>query len=295
MTAFIDGSLPGEAAKSSGDAGSCRPLLSYDVAVIERLRACRTFLVDMDGTIFVDDVLVPGAQALLATLARRRSTWLFLTNNSSNGAEDYRARLARLGIASEAGQVLTSGDATISFLLEETPHRSACLLGTPALEADFRAAGIDLDAADPDCVVVGFDKTVTYAKLERACHLLFRGKPYYATHPDRTCITRDGLVPDIAAIIAACEAVTRRTPKIIGKPQPEIVRAALRRLGAEAETTAMIGDQLDTDMTMARKSGLVGVLVMSGETTPARLDAWPAAERPAIVARDVGEIAEWLA
>src|SRR5688572_13847855 len=123
----------------------------------------------MDGTLFVDEVLVPGAKELLAALAGRGSRWLFLTNNSSNRAEDYRARLARLGIDSEPGQVLTSGDATISFLLEETPHRSACLLGTPALESDFRAAGIDLDARDPDCVVVGFDKTVTYAKLERAC------------------------------------------------------------------------------------------------------------------------------
>jgi len=264
------------------------------MTALERLRACQSFLLDMDGTFYVDEVLVPGAHELLAVLARRGASWLFLTNNSAARAEDYRARLRRLGIATDDGQVLTSGDATISYLLEETPHRSACLLGTPALEADFRAAGIALDAADPDCVVVGFDTTVTYAKLQRACRWLFAGKPYYATHPDRTCITREGLVPDIAAIIAACEAVTRRTPQIIGKPYPEMVRAALRALGGRAETTAIIGDQLDTDMTMARQSGLLGVLVRSGETTPARLEAWPRDERPPLVARDVGEVAEWL-
>ena len=130
--------------------------------------------------------------------------------------------------------------------------------------------------------------------MERACRLLFQGKPYYATHPDKTCITRTGLVPDIAAIIAACEAVTGRRPRIVGKPAPEIVRAALRRLGARAETTAMIGDQLDTDMTMARASDLCSILVMSGETTPAKLEAWPADARPMLIARDAGEVAAWL-
>ncbi len=249
----------------------------------------------MDGTLYVDDVLVPGAHALLAALATRGARWLFLTNNSSARGEDYRRRLERLGISARRDQVMTSGDATIGHLLDETPFRSVYLVGTPALEDEFRAAGLDLDAADPDCVVVGFDRTLTYAKLERACTLLFAGKPYFATHPDKTCITVNGLIPDIAAIIAACEAVTGRRPRIIGKPFPEIVAAALRRLDATPATTAMIGDQLDTDMTMARQSDLCGVLVMSGETTPQKLAAWPADERPTLVAADVAEIARWLA
>ena len=146
-------------------------------------------------------------------------------------------------------------------------------MGTDALRQDFEAAGIDLSAADPDCVVAGFDTTIDYAKLERACALLFADKPFYATHPDRTCITQRGLVPDIAAIIAACEAVTLRTPKIIGKPYAEIVEVALARLGSEATKTGMIGDQLDTDMEMARRSGLCPILMMSGETTHAKLAA----------------------
>lgn len=262
--------------------------------VRERVRACEAFLLDMDGTIYVDDKLVPGARELLADLERRGIPHLFLTNNSAARAEDYHARLVKLGIPARRDQVFTSGDATIRYLVNDTPHRSAYVVGTPALEASFRAAGIDLDAPDPACVVLGFDKTLTYAKLERACTLLFAGKPYYATHPDKTCITTHGLVPDIAAIIAACEAVTGRVPKIIGKPFPEIAKQALSLLGAQAQKTAMVGDQLDTDLTMARQSGLVGVLVMSGETTPAKLAAWPAAERPEIVVRDVAELAGWL-
>lgn len=261
---------------------------------LSRLRAAEAFLLDMDGTIYVDDRLVPGARELVAFLERRGLPYLFLTNNSSRTGEEYRARLERLGIRATRAQILTSGDATIEYLRKETSHRSAYVVGTPALEGEFRAAGFDLDAGDPDCVVVGFDTTLTYAKLERACSLLYAGKPYYATHPDRTCITAHGLVPDIAAILAACEAVTGRRPEVIGKPEAPIVRAALRRLGARAETTAMVGDQLDTDLTMASRTGLVGVLVLSGETTPERLNAWPSERRPELVAADAAELLRWL-
>ncbi len=257
-----------------------------------RLLACTSYLLDMDGTIYVDERIVPGALEFIDTLSRKGISALFLTNNSSADGEHYRVRLEKLGIRATRDQVFTSGDATIEFLLRETPHRSAYVVGTPALEEAFERAGISLSAPDPDCVVVGFDKTLTYAKLERACTLLFAGKPYYATHPDKTCITMHGLVPDIAAIISACEAVTGRTPIIVGKPNEPIVRAALSRLGARAETTAMVGDQLDTDMTMAARAGLCGVLVMSGETTPAKLAAWQ--EKPQFIAKDVAEITEWI-
>lgn len=248
----------------------------------------------MDGTIYVDERLIDGARELLALLDARQVPYLFLTNNSSRRGRAYQERLARLGIDAPREQVMTSGDATIGYLLHQTPHRSAYLVGTPDLEAEFREAGIDIDGDDPDCVVVGFDTTLTFAKLERACHLLFAGKPYYATHPDRTCITERGLIPDIAAIIAACEAVTRRLPHIIGKPQPEIIADALRRLGTAAEETAMVGDQLDTDLTMAQQNGLCGVLVMTGETTPERLAAWPDDQKRFLIAKSVAQLAAWL-
>jgi 4-nitrophenyl phosphatase len=259
---------------------------------VARLRAAQAFLLDLDGTMYVDDQLLPGAAALLQTLAARGARHLFITNNSAAAAEDYRDRLAALGIPATREHILTSGDATLDFLLRETPHRSAFVVGTPALVASFAAGGIDPSADDPDCVVVGFDRTLTYAKLEEACRLLFAGKPFYATHPDRTCITARGLVPDVAAIIAACEATTGRTPRVLGKPFPEMVAAALGRLGARPEETVMVGDQLDTDMTMAARAGLLGVLVLSGETSAERLAAWP--DRPPIVCADVSEVADML-
>jgi HAD superfamily hydrolase (TIGR01450 family) len=263
-------------------------------AELARLRACAAFLIDMDGTLYVGEQLIAGADEFVASLRRDGRRYLFLTNNSSRPGDDYRRRLERLGIAATRADVLTSGDATIEHLLGATPHRSACLLGTPALEDEFRCAGIAVDLPDPDCVVVAFDTTLTYAKLERACTLLFAGKPYYATHGDRTCITERGLIPDAAALIAACEAVTGRLPEIVGKPHAAIVAAALGRLGVSVERTAIIGDQLDTDMAMARRCGACAVLVLSGETTPEQLAAQPPAARPALVARDAAQVAEWL-
>lgn len=276
------------AAPQSRDAGP------PDEAALARLRACEAFLIDMDGTLYVGEQLVAGAAELVAGLRRDGRRYLFLTNNSSRPGEDYRHRLASLGIAARRADVLTSGDATIEHLLGATPHRSACLLGTPALADEFRRAGIAVDAPDPDCVVVAFDTTLTYAKLERACTLLFAGKPYYATHGDRTCITEHGLIPDAAALIAACEAVTGRLPEIIGKPHAPIVGAALARLAVPVECIAIIGDQLDTDMAMAHRCGACAVLVLSGETTPEQLAAQPLAARPALIARNAAQVWEWL-
>src|SRR5690606_2293508 len=259
------------------------------------LAGCRAFLIDMDGTLYLDERLLPGARELIALLDRRGLPYLFVTNNSSRRAEDYRQRLSRLGIEVPRERVLTSGEATIEYLLRSTPHRSAYLVGTPGLEQEFTARGIALDERDPDCVVVGFDTTLTYAKLETACRLLMAGKPYFATHPDRTCITERGLIPDIAAIIAACQAVTGRAPdRVRGKPHREMVAVALARLGATAAETAIVGDQLDTDMTMAEASGLRAVLVLSGETSREKLEAWPAERRPALVASHLGEVLGWL-
>jgi len=257
-----------------------------------RLRAARAVLLDMDGTLYVDDELVPGAAALVAHVRDRGLPIVFLTNNSSARGEDYLRRLARLGVAASRAEIQTSGDATIGHLLGRTPHRRPYVVGTAALLEDFRAAGLDPDATEPDCLVVGFDTTLTYAKLERATALLFAGLPYFATHPDKTCITRRGLIPDIAAIIGALAAVTGRHPEIIGKPDPRMALGALARLEVPPDAAVLVGDQLDTDMTLAQAAGLLDVLVLSGETTPEKLAAWP--RRPTLVAQNAAEILGWF-
>lgn len=258
----------------------------------ERLAGVRAFLVDLDGTTYIDSELLPGAKAFLDYLRETGIPHLFLSNNSSCSGSEYVERLRRLGIPAERKDVMTSGDATIEYLLRRTEFRRPYVIGTEPLLADFAAAGFDVNGPDCDSVVAAFDTTLTFEKLERACALLFDGAPYYATHPDKTCITARGLIPDIAAIIAACEAVTGRVPKIIGKPEAEIVSLALEILGTNAGETAIVGDQLDTDMTMGRQSGLVSCLVMTGETSEERLAGCPAELRPDLVLSGIRELGD---
>ena len=247
-------------------------------------------MVDLDGTVYIDEELVTGAKDFLAALVESEIPHLFLSNNSSTSGNVYLQRLLGLGIAATRENIMTSGDATIEYLRRRTTHKAPYVVGTEALLGDFRKAGFDVDSEAPDCVVVAFDTTLTFAKLERACTLLFEGAPYYATHPDKTCITARGLIPDIAAIIAACEAVTGRVPLIIGKPAEHIVDLALEVLGTSVEQTAIVGDQLDTDMTMGRQSGLVACLMMSGETKSVHLAKVPEADRPDVVVTNIGEL-----
>lgn len=263
------------ASKASTGAG---PWSNPDAPAGRTFRDVTAVLCDMDGTLYVSDTLIPGADAFVARLRALGLPLLFLTNNSSARAVKYRDRLRRLGIPAENEEILTSGAASAFYLREHTAHRRILLLGTPALYEEFTEAGFTCldshDAGTPDAVVVGFDMSLTYARLERACLLVAEGCPFYATHPDFTCITDRGLIPDTGAILAAIESVTHRRPQILGKPMPEMVAAGLARLGpdATAHATAIIGDQLDTDMTMANRSCLFGVLVLSGETSRSRLD-----------------------
>jgi len=260
--------------------------------ITERLNELRGVLLDLDGTLYVSGRLLAGTTALIDSLGRRSLPFLFLTNNSSSSAVAYVDKLRSLGIDADLKQVLTSGQATIAHLIDRTAYRSAYILGTNQLRAEFASAGFALDEVDPDCVVVGYDTSLDYAKLSMATRLLFAGKPYFATHADRTCISDKGLLPDIAATIEGLYAVTGRRPVVLGKPELAMVEAAARRLAVPVDGLAMVGDQLDTDMTMAQRHGLLGVLVLSGETTPQMLEA--STLRPDLILADVGELARLI-
>jgi len=260
---------------------------------VRTLEQIKAFMLDMDGTFYVDEKLMPHAADLLVELNRRGLPYIFLTNNSSARATDFQQRLKKLGIEVEQRCILTSAEATIRYLRLRTKYNKVFLLGTKALEQEFTEAEFELTADHPDCVVLGFDKTLTYEKLTTACFLIADDLPYIATHPDDTCITAKGLIPDIGSFMAAIYRGTKRWPKVIGKPMPEMVEAALERIGAKAEQTAMVGDQLDTDMTMAKNNGLFGVLLLSGETSKERFEAQTDIE-PNLVFDHIGEFYEHL-
>lgn len=245
-------------------------------------------LLDMDGTVYLGPNPIEGAAAFIEYLQTSETPFLFLTNNPSADAAYYRDKLARMGIQVDASHILTAGAATARYLREETPYRNLCVLGTPSFEQELLSAGMQLDGDAPDAVVIAFDKTLTYAKLERACLLVSAGLPYIATNPDRVCPTEYGYIPDCGAIAALIEAATGRRPEFIGKPEPAFARLALHTLGAEAAHTAMVGDRLYTDMAMARHANMPGILVLSGESTAA--DVQNAPEPPDFVFPSVREL-----
>ena len=199
------------------------------------LARIRLFLLDMDGTFYLGRHLLPGALEFMDALAQAGLDFLFLTNNSSKDAGAYAEKLDGLGLPVGPEKILTSGEASVRLLRTRQPEARVYLLGTPSLEGEFRRGGIELVEEDPDLVVLGFDTTLTYRKLERACTFIRRGAGFMATHPDLNCPTEEGFIPDAGAMIALIEASTGVRPEIIGKPRPAIVEAAVAKTGVPAE------------------------------------------------------------
>ncbi len=234
-----------------------------------QLQNTRLFLLDMDGTFYLDDILLPGAKEFLALCRKKNVPFSFLTNNSSKSKADYLAKLAKLGIAITEREMFTSGDATLRYLAEQKFDKNILLIGTPSLEAQFIGAGYAIAAENPAAVVLGFDTTLTYAKLTALCSAVRAGLPYIATHPDFNCPVADGFIPDIGAVIAFVKASTGREPDaVIGKPNGYIAKAAAAAFEVALENVCMVGDRLYTDIALGA-CGCGTALVLCGETSAA--------------------------
>ena len=259
---------------------------------LQRLRDVRCFLLDMDGTFYLSDRLLPGALEFLAFLEQHAIKYQFLTNNSSKSQVEYAAKLNQLGAQVSESQIFTSGEATAIYLNKTNPGCKIYLVGTPALEFEFIRFGFTLSADQPDFVVLGFDTTITYAKIRRLCELVAAGVPYIATHPDVNCPTESGYMPDIGAMIEMIAASTSRRPDvIIGKPYPPIVQAVSEMLQLQPSQICMVGDRLYTDIALG-KAGILTVLVLSGETQPDEVTAAPV--QPDFVMENLADLLETL-
>ncbi len=257
------------------------------------LAGIRGFLLDMDGTLYLGDHLLPGAAEFLGYCHKSGLGVQFLTNNSSKNRFAYAEKLNRLGIDAAPDDILTSGEATARYLRNRAPGARVALFGTPELERDFAEYGFTLDMRDPEYVVLGFDKTIDYAKLTLLCDLVRAGLPYIATHPDLNCPVPGGFIPDIGAMIAFVEASTGRRPDVIvGKPNRHIVDMAAERMALPVESLCMVGDRLYTDVAMGRSAPIRTALVLSGETKRADLADSPF--RPDYVFRDLAELLDRL-
>ncbi len=263
--------------------GGAGPALPDDRIRAEKLREIDLFVLDLDGTFYLGDRPIDGALDFVDYVRESGKKILFFTNNSSRSPKVYMERLAGMGCPISRDQIMTSGDVTIAYLKENDPGKSVYLVGTPALEESFRQEGICLwdpeedrtgsleagvTASRPDIVVVGFDTTLTYRKLERACTYIREGAVFLATHLDINCPTEYGFMPDCGAFCAAITLSTGVEPKYLGKPFKETVDMVLLHTGVSRERVAFVGDRLYTDVAVGVNHGAKGFLVLSGETKP---------------------------
>ncbi len=242
---------------------------------MENLKNKRLFLLDMDGTIYLDDDLFDGTLDFLSHVKEIGGRYLFLTNNSSKGIDKYVEKLAKLGIESTPDDFLTSTDATISYL-KEKKHKKIYAFGTRSFKKQLSDAGLYIvdDLEDGiDCLCLSNDWELTFKKLDDSCILLREDIDYIATNPDWVCPTWYGSVPDCGSFAEMLYRASGKRPKFIGKPQPDMVYLALERTGYKKSDALMIGDRLYTDIACGVNAGIDSVFVLSGEGTLADLEA----------------------
>lgn len=277
---------------------------------LEKLRKIRHLALDMDGTIYLGSRIFPFTIPFLEKLREAGISYSFLTNNPTRSVSDYLDKLKGMGILADEGNMYTSSLAAIDCIRERWPDaKRLFLLGTPSMAGQFTKAGFEECADDPDDVpdvlVVAFDTTLTYERLCRAAYWASRGIPYVATNPDRICPTdRKTVLVDCGSLQKCIEHATGRRPDIVlGKPDPAMLEGIMRRYGLKADEIAMVGDRIYTDMAMAHNAGVVGVLVLSGETTAdtvekvrkaASTEPSPEFCPPDFVVNDIGALGDLL-
>ena len=255
------------------------------------LKRKKLFLLDMDGTIYLDHTLFPATLPFLAQVRAAGGRYLFLTNNSSRSVDAYVDKLAGMGVEASPEDFLTSTDALIARLKSRPPYRLCYVFGTRSFREQLEQAGIpvtDRPEDAVDCLLTGFDTELTFQKLEDACILLGRGVDFYATNPDWVCPTWYGSVPDCGSVCEMLFRATGRRPVVIGKPQPEMALLAMEKWGYTREETLLVGDRLYTDIACGVHAGIDTAFVLSGEGTLADLET--SSVRPTWIFDDIGAL-----
>ena len=236
---------------------------------MKNLKDIKLFLLDMDGTIYLDERLFDGVTDFLQYVKNIGGRYMFLTNNSSKSVDKYIEKLSALGITAAADDFLTSVDATV-FYLKSKSYKKIYALGTESFKAQLSTAELPITDTledDIDCICMGFDTELNFKKLEDACILLGKDIDYVATNPDLVCPTWYGSVPDCGSVSEMLYNATGKRPFFIGKPNSLMVDLAIEKTGFAREYAALIGDRLYTDIACAKNSGINGIFVLSGEGT----------------------------
>jgi NagD protein len=251
-------------------------------------RETRSWLMDMDGVLVREQDAVPGAPEFIARLKELGIPFLLLTNNSIYTPRDLAARLMRTGLDVPEASIWTSALATAQFLYDQRPGGSAFVIGESGLTTALHEKGYTLTERDPDYVILGETRTYSFERITQAIRLISAGSRFIATNPDNVGPTPDGPLPATGSVAALVSRATGVEPYYVGKPNPLMMRSALNAIDAHSETTAMIGDRMDTDIVAGIEAGLETILVRTGVTQVGEEDRY--SYRPSRIVESVAEL-----
>jgi NagD protein len=243
--------------------------------IIKKIKGKSGFIIDMDGVIYHGNKLLPGVNEFLAWLEDSGKKYLFLTNASERTPKELHEKLLRLGITVNEDHFYTSALATASFMASQKPNGSAYIIGDAGIIHALYSVGYTINNVNPDYVVVGDTRGYNYEKIELAINLVLRGARLIGTNPDISGPVETGITPSTKALVAPIEIVTGKKAYYIGKPNPLMMRIALKRLGCKREEAIVIGDRMDTDIRAGLESEIDTLLVLSGISSRNNIDQFP--------------------
>ncbi|MGW1891618.1 HAD-IIA family hydrolase [Streptomyces sp. NPDC002004] len=249
-----------------------------------------SWLTDMDGVLIHEGVPIPGADAFIKKLRETGKPFLVLTNNSIYTPRDLHARLSRMGLDVPEANIWTSALATATFLDSQRPGGTAYVIGEAGLTTALHDIGYVLTDDDPDYVVLGETRTYSFEAMTKAVRLIDRGARFIATNPDETGPSPEGPLPATGAVAALITQATGKRPYFAGKPNPLMMRTGLNSIGAHSESSAMIGDRMDTDILAGLEAGMETFLVLTGLTDRSDIERHPF--RPSKVVDSIADLVD---
>ena len=257
---------------------------------MDTVRPIETWLTDMDGVLVHEEDAIVGASDFIEALKSSGKKFLVLTNNSIYTPRDLRARLLGSGIDVPEESIWTSALATADFLADQRPEGTAYVVGESGMTNALHDIGYVMTDRDPDYVVLGETRTYSFTAITTAIRLIEGGARFIATNPDPTGPSAEGPLPATGAVAALITRATRREPYVVGKPNPMMFRSAMNRIEAHSETTAMVGDRMDTDVVAGIEAGLQTTLVLTGSTRREEVEDYPF--RPTRVCESIADVVD---
>lgn len=249
--------------------------MTQNQSIKTALESKSIYLLDMDGTLYHSNTVIDGAREFVKTISKSGKNFVYMTNNSSKNANEYLAKLRRLGFEAHKKNIFTSGNAAAIYIKQNMPAAKIYVLGTNALRNELDASGINTSDTEADCVLCGYDTELTYEKITKACEFIADGAAFLATNPDIVCPAENGrYLPDCATICNMIIQATKKEPFYIGKPRPEMPLSVLSLFKKTTDDAVIIGDRLYTDIKCGENAEITTVLVLSGESTVSDIEKY---------------------